>query len=132
MHDKHDHVFGAKCLYWDKKENRRVKWDTPGKRGIWVGRSDDTLGSHLVVPYAFDGASNRYVLGKMITVAKADVNDNEFPLRMGPDDVNDTTDFDAFMKAFHDQMYSHVKPEDVSEYQVDGEDPVCEVEKVVT
>ena len=68
----------------------------------------------------------------MITVAKADVNDNEFPLRMGPDDVKDTTDFDAFMKAFHDQMYSHVKPEDMSEYQVDGEDPVWEVEEVVT
>ena len=127
---KHDHVFGAKCLYWEKKEHREVKWETAGKKGIWVGRSDVTPDAHLVVPYAFDAGSNRYVLGKVQTVARADVNDNEFPLRMGPNDVNDTKDFDEFMDAFHSQMYGQVKPEDMKEYQVDGEDPIWEVESI--
>ena len=120
--DKHDHVFGAKALYYVNKEHRNTKLDMPGQEAIWVGRSAEVPGAHVVVPYTWDAASQRYVLGSTVTVARADVDDNVYPLRMGPNDVNDTKSFDEFMDAFHHQMYGAKSPSDFAYTQTD---PVC-------
>ena len=95
-----------------------------------MGRSMETPDAHLVVPIEWDGSSNRYVLGKTVTASRLEVYDDKFPLRMGPNSKDDTTDFDSFMESFHHQMYSNTK--DLSEYQTDdGRDPELEVEEIV-
>ena len=78
---KDDHIFGAKCLYWVKKEHRDSKFANPGAEAIWVGRSSRTPGSHIVVPYKWDGGSQRYILGETLEVPSVDVNNSHFPLR---------------------------------------------------
>ena len=58
------------------------------------------------------------------------VDDTKFPLRSGPT-AADTTSFDEFMEVFHHQMYGQQLTEDDASWQVDGEDPVLEVEAIV-
>ena len=125
-----DHVFGAKCIYWVPKEKRDLKWITPGREGIWVGRSDEVTDGHIVIPIEWDGGGKRYVLGPTVIAARADVDDETFPLRSGPVDTSDVNGFDEFMERFHHQMYGHDL--DFTDWQVEGEDPILEVEMIVS
>ena len=133
--DKHDHVFGARCLYWKKPEHRESKFENPGTEAIWVGRSDQQPGSHLVVPIVWDEHSTRYVLGTTISTPAVDVDNTRFPLRSGPVDENDVahlTDFESFIKQFEYQMYRHTVTDEDTNTQTDpGYDPILEVEQIV-
>ena len=124
-----DHVFGAGCVYWLKKEHRPTKLTMPGQEGIWIGRSTTTPDADLVVPIKWEGSSNSYKLGRTVTVAKAVVDNTYYPLRAGPDaDTAACTDFESFMQVFHHQMYGNADA--FPEEQVDGEDPILEVEEI--
>ena len=103
-----------------------------GCPAIWVGRSNVVPGADVVVPITWDGGSSRYILGNAVAASGVVVDDTKFPLRSGPvvssDDV-DTKSFDEFMDVFHHQMYGNSK--DHSSEQIDGEDPIMEVEQIV-
>ena len=70
------------------------------------------------------------MLGPTVIAARADVDDETFPLRSGPVDTSDVNGFDEFMERFHHQMYGHDL--DFTDWQVEGEDPILEVEMIVS
>ena len=125
-----DHVFGAKVIHWVPKEKRDLKWVTPGQEGIWVGRSQVVTGGHLVVPIKWDGGGKRYELGPTIVATRVEVDDETYPLRMGPVDKGDIEGCDAFMDKFHHTMYGET--EDMEDWQVEGEDPILQVESIAS
>jgi len=128
---KEDHPFGAHCIYWRAKEQKNGKFDTPGKLGVWVGRSVATPDAAVVVPVKWDAAQGVWELGKPLVAATVKVTDGDFPLRNGPEGTVNTTEENA--KRFYDKynlaQYERDQPDD-EEYQVDGEDPVSNVEKI--
>ena len=130
-----DHVFGAHCLYWTKKEHRESKWQSPGTQAIWVGKSDTTPGAHLVIPYLKDVGSDRYVLGPTVTAPAVDVDDTRFPLlNMGPVSEGSEShleDFEKFIKDFECQFYATTITEEDKATQIVGEDPLLDVEVIV-
>ena len=126
-----DHVFGAKVVYYEKKVHRQSKFKLTGREGIWVGRSQDTPDAHRVIPTEWHGHSNRYILGKTITTVGCDIDDTVFPLRVTPDtDTSESKDFESFMSAFHHQMYGEHDESEFSHEQVEGSDPILEVERI--
>ena len=130
--DKGNHMFGAKAIQFIPKEKRDAKWATPGQEAIWVGKSRVTPGADIVVPITWDGGSSRYMLGHTIVASGVIVDDTKYPLRSGPQQDNDKGDdtFDSFMEAFHHQMYGQDTSE-LTDYQIEGEDPIWEVESIV-
>ena len=58
-------VYGAKCWYFEAKE-RRVQGakhnEMPGRRGIWVGRSQTISGGHRVIPIEWSKKKQEWTL----------------------------------------------------------------------
>ena len=117
------------------KEHRESKLDNPGARCIWVGRSRVTPNSsiHVIIPVEWDTKMNAYNMTPTQVGTNVKVNNELFPLRMGP--VKDNADTDKGMSDFQNKYnlphYKLNKDEDWSEYQTDpGHDPVMEVEMI--
>jgi hypothetical protein len=60
--DKHNHVFGAYCLFHVPKENRAGAFHPPSEMGIWVGNDPHVKGGHWVVPIHWDVEQQCWVL----------------------------------------------------------------------
>jgi hypothetical protein len=130
--NRDDHIFGAHAIYYVPLDARSDKFETPGQRGLWVGRSEMVSGGAKIVPIEWQPDLNRWELGEVKHVAKATVNDAELPLKMGPGKLGrkakeQTT---KFLNKFHVAGYKSTPPEAYEEYQIEGEDPVWEVEKI--
>ncbi len=73
-------------------------------------------------------------MGKSKAVFGCKVDNGHFPLRHGPDSVrpNSTDDFDGFVQAFAYQMYGSEITEEDKAWQLEGEDPIAEVDKILS
>ena len=121
LNPKQDHVFGAQARFHTVKEHRESKWDNPGNRGIWVGRSKEVRDGHVVVPLEWNAGRGMYDLGKCVHVSTVVVDDEVFPLRMGPRGVEmrqegeevlgELAGCDEVTKAMHKYCESMLLPE---------------------
>ena len=138
---KEDHVFGSYCEYQVPAELRDEKWEMAGREAIWVGRHKDNPqestvpDGHVVIPIKWNSDDMTYELGStIVTPHVKNVNDIKYPLKMGPDEKNNNVpedDFESFMDDVCKVLY---KPEPIEAYshlQVDGEDPIMEVEAIL-
>ena len=86
-------AFGALTWYYQAAERRVVgsrQGDLPGRKGIYVGRSQVINGGHRIVPIEWDGAKHQWKLGATIERAYAVVDNTEYPLRKVPKQGKDT------------------------------------------
>ena len=132
MFGNDDYVFGQYVRYRVDKEKKSSEWEGNSARALWVGREDD--GSfHYVVPIVWDPNANLYNLGATIKVSRVahigDPNKLEFPLIVGPGEGKPIEDFEDFMSKLLEPRYTAAKGS--VEEQVDGEDPILEVEEIV-
>ena len=130
-----DLAFGQQVYYHKHKEQIGDNWDTSGDEGIWVGRSDEVSGGHIIVPIEWDPNTNIYILGATVHVNAVRYNTIRFPLKMGPTIDNtaeqeDEVSMNEFIDDFFKPWYKSTEG-DESE-QVEGEDPILEVEKIVS
>ena len=129
---KEDHIFGSHAIYYVPLAARADKWETPGRRGLWVGRSNIVSGGAKVVPIQWDQGLHRWKLGEVKHVARVKVTSGEYPLKMGPDTVtgSDKAQLVKFLNKFHVGKCTPMSPDAYEEYRIEGEDPVWEVEAI--
>ena len=97
---------------------------------MWVGVSEVVTGGHRVVPIKWDPTSNMYLLGRTIDVPYVkDTGSLIFPLKMGPVLTHHDVD-DDFYDKFMVTNYKINEDLDLTDEQVEGEDPVLEVEGI--
>jgi hypothetical protein len=129
---KLDHHFGAKVISHVKEDHRMTSFALPAEEGIWVGRSTETPGADIIVPITWDGGAGCYILGKSKAVFGCKVDNGHFPLRSGPDALRPDSldDFEGFIQSFEYQMYGNEITEEDKAWQIEGEDPLAEVESI--
>ena len=129
---KLDHHFGAKVISHVKEDHRLTSFAIPAEEGIWVGRSTETPGADIIVPITWDGGAGCYILGKSKAVFGCKVDNGHFPLRSGPDALRPDSldDFEGFIQSFEYQMYGNEITEEDKAWQIEGEDPLAEVEAI--
>ena len=115
-----------------KEDHRLTSFALPAEEGIWVGRSTETPGADIIVPITWDGGAGCYILGKSKAVFGCKVDNGHFPLRSGPDALRlDSLDeFEGFIQSFEYQMYGNEITEEDKAWQIEGEDPLAEVEAI--
>lgn len=132
VNDHHDNVYGAAGVYYVPKEHRESKLTNPGRDCIWISRSTETPDSDVIVPLTWDSDMNAYTLSTPQVATRVKVDNERFPLRMGP--VGDTVvepNLKAFLDKYNLPNYRLLKESDWSEYRTDeGCDPVMEVEEI--
>ena len=127
--NKRDHVFGASTVRYSPKEHRASKFEAPGKRAVWVGKSETTVDSDLVVPVEWDADTKIWTLGKTVTATRVAVDDDTLLLKDGPGKEEDRSDqLKQFMQKFTLPSYNEAKG--TVDEQVNGEDPELEVEDI--
>ena len=132
---KDDLAFGQQIYYHRDPEQMSDKWDTPGDEGIWVGRSDEVSGGHIIVPIEWDPNTNIYILGATVHVNAVRYNTIRFPLKMGPTSNStaeqiDEVSMNEFIDDFFKPWYKSAEGDETE--QVEGEDPILEVEKIIS
>ena len=93
-------AFGALVHYYESTERRQVgakQTDTPGRKGIWVGRSHTINGGHRVVPIEWSTQKQQWLLGKTIDRAYCKVDNSQYPLRKVPAKDTDPARFEDFV-----------------------------------
>ena len=129
---KQDLAFGQQIYYHKDKEQMGDNWDTPGTEGIWVGRSSEVSGGHIIVPIEWDPNTNLYILDGTVHVNAVRYNKIVFTLKMGPTDNNNDEQIDEVsMNEFIDDFFRpwYKSAEGDESEQIEGEDPILEVEK---
>ena len=132
---KQDLAFGQQVYYHKDKAQMGDNWDTPGTEGIWVGRSSEVSGGHIIVPIEWDPNTNLYILDGTVHVNAVRYNKIVFPLKMGPTDSNNNEQIDEvsmneFIDDFFRPWYKSAEGDECE--QIEGEDPILEVEKIIS
>ena len=127
-------AFGQQVYYHKHKEQIGDNWDTSGNEGIWVGRSDEVSEGHIIVPIEWDPNTNIYILHGTVHVNHVRYNTIRFPLKMGPTNNDDEQIDEVSMNEFIDDFFKpwYRSAEGDEDEQVDGEDPILEVEKIIS
>ena len=131
-----DLSFGQQVFYHLDKAQLDEEWTTNGKEAIWVGRSDQISQGHILVPIEWDPNTKIYTLKPTIHVDKVRFERVIYPLKMGPaqdnmTDIEREASFNTYIEDFFRPWYRSVEGDkDCTEYQVDGEDPILEVEGI--
>ena len=131
-----DLSFGQQVFYHLDKAQLDEEWTTNGKEAIWVGRSDQISQGHIVVPIEWDPSSKIYKLHPTVHVNRVRFERVIYPLKMGPvqdnmTDIERETSFDTYIEDFFRPWYKSVEGDiDCTDYQIDGEDPILEVESI--
>ena len=128
-----DLSFGQQVFYYLDKAQRHDEWGTSGKEAVWVGRSDKITDGHIVVPIEWDPDTKIYKLLPTVHVNKVRYEHIVYPLKMGPihDGMSDTereASFDTYVESLFRPWYKVTECDE--EYQIDGEDPIWEVESI--
>ena len=81
-------AFGAQVHYYEAAERRQVgskQTDTPGRLGIYVGRSQVINGGHKVIPIEWDYRAQQWKLHPTLDRAYVVVDNSKYPLRTVPE-----------------------------------------------
>ena len=57
-----DLSFGQQVFYHTDPAQRPDDWVTPGQEAVWVGRSDNISGGHVIIPIKWDPINSIYEL----------------------------------------------------------------------
>ena len=79
-----DLAFGQQVFYHASKEQLNDDWETNGQEAIWVGRSENISGGHIVIPIKWDPINTLYELSPSREVNYIRYEKIKYPLRMGP------------------------------------------------
>ena len=128
-----DLSFGQQVFYHLDKAQRHEEWGTNGKEAVWVGRSDRITNGHIVVPIEWDPDTKIYKLLPTVHVNNVKYEHIVYPLKMGPvhDSMTDTereASFDTYVECFFGPWYKVTECNE--DYQIEGEDPIWEVESI--
>lgn len=125
--DPDEYIFGARCIYKTRKNNRE-KMESVSEVGIWVGR-DLNSNQHRVVPLTgYTPSTGEYELGKCISVRTVKVFNDQFPLRCIHTNQTDLMKFEGFVDRF-DPNYQHIEPNNNT--NIDNNDDEYEVENII-
>ena len=101
-------AYGAQVHYYEAAERRQVgskQTDTPGRLGVYVGRSQVINGGHRVIPIEWDQRKQQWKLYPTVDRAYIVVDNSKYPLRTVPEGAADLTKLDpARMEAFVHRM----------------------------
>ena len=101
-------AYGAQVHYYEAAERRQVgskQTDTPGRLGVYVGRSQVINGGHRVIPIEWDHRTQQWKLYPTVDRAYIVVDNSKYPLRTVPEGAADLTKLDpARMEAFVHRM----------------------------
>lgn len=106
--DIHDEFHPPLCRvdYLIKREYRSDKWEDKSSIAVWVGRTEQIPGGHVILPITFDKKTQRYDIGKPhVTDKGARITPTEFTLcklpEKWPDGYASTVDIDLFVDQFN-------------------------------
>ena len=131
-----DLSFGQQVFYYVDNGCKQHDWEANGKEAIWVGRSDEISDGHVIVPIEWDQHAMIYKLHPSKHVTHVRYERVRYPLRMGPVHINDYAKdvdedvFNKYVEGFFEPWYSAVNPSDLENEQIEGEDPILEVEAI--
>ena len=129
-------AFGQQVFYHLDKAQLDQEWSTNGREAIWVGRSDQISQGHIVVPIEWDPNTRLYILKPTTHVDKVRFERVIYPLKMGPaqdamSNIEREESFNTYIEDFFRPWYRSVEGDkDCTEYQIEGEDPIMEIEGI--
>ena len=131
-----DLSFGQQVFYHEPSPNKETSWEPNGHEAIWVGRSEKIHGGHVVAPIKWDPNTLIYTLSPTKHVNTIRFENIKYPLKMGPTnnteaDATREANLDKYIDEFFLPWYKTHNPESFEDFQVEGEDPLWEVEAIV-
>jgi len=130
---RRDLSFGQQVFYHLDKAQRHEEWATNGREAVWVGRSDRITNGHVIVPIEWDPDTKIYKLHPTVHVNNVRYEHIVYPLKMGPvhDSMTDTereASFESYVEDFFRPWYKVAEGKE--DEQIEGEDPILEVESI--